>query len=93
MLFFVFSLALTYLVMFIEQRMTPNKSADGVEDLRDKSVGMYFVLALISSLLILPIYFYVRRGSTGIAIGIGLAVAVLVVAVVLATIAQVALAA
>jgi len=60
-------------------------------DLRDKSVGIYFMLALVSSFLILPIYFYVRRGGAGAAIGIGLAVAVAILASMVSVMFQLAL--
>jgi len=73
---YVVTMVLTLVVMYVEVKLTPEKDAQGNADLRDNSVGIYFVLALLSSVLILPIYFYVRRGGAGLFIGIGLAIAV-----------------
>jgi hypothetical protein len=78
MIFVAASLVLTYVVMLVEQQFE-QKKVDDVPDLRERSVGIYFALALFSSVIILPIYFYVRRGPIGVAIGIGLAVAVAVI--------------
>ena len=73
---YVVTMVLTLMVMYVEVKLTPEKDTQGNVDLRDKSVGIYFMLALLSSALILPIYFYVRRGWAGLFTGIGLAIAV-----------------
>ena len=88
---FIVSMLLTLLIMFIEVKLTPERNASGEVDLRDKSVGIYFMLALVSSFLILPIYFYVRRGGAGAAIGLGLAVAVAILASMVSVMFQLAL--
>ena len=88
---FIVSMLLTLLIMFIEVKLTPERNESGEIDLRDKSVGIYFMLALVSSFLILPIYFYVRRGGAGAAIGLGLAVAVAILASMVSVMFQLAL--
>ena len=68
--------ATTFPIMFVDQKLRDAKSAkNDVPDLRDKSFTLYYLLALVSGMLILPIYFYVSRGKkSALLIGLGWAV-------------------
>ena len=69
--------------MYADQKLRDAKSAKNeIPDLRDKSFGIYYLLAFVSGMLILPIYFYVTRGKK-IALLIGLGWAVLAASVAL----------
>ena len=74
--------ATTFPIMYVDQKLRDAKSAkNDVPDLRDKSFTLYYVLALVSGMLILPIYFYVSRGKRiGLLIGLGWAVLAAIVA-------------
>jgi hypothetical protein len=62
--------------MYVDQKLRVAKAAKtDVPDLRDKSFAIYYLLALFSGMLILPIYFFVTRGKPiGLLIGLGWAV-------------------
>jgi hypothetical protein len=85
LIFAAVTLMLTFVVMLIEQRLVPPRKPDDVPDLRERSVGIYFLLALFSSAIILPIYFYVRRGPIGIAIGFAFTIVVAIVSAIVST--------
>ena len=74
--------ATTFPIMFADQKLREAKSAKSeVPDLRDKSFGMYYLLVLVSGMLILPIYFYVtREKKIGLLIGLGWAILAAIVA-------------
>jgi hypothetical protein len=79
-------------IMYIDTRIRKERSdrAD-VPDLRDQSLGFYYVIGLVSGFLILPFYFGITR-KTGIGWVIGIAwacvafVAAVIIRMVLATI-------
>ena len=75
----------TFPIMYADQKLRDAKSAKNeIPDLRDKSFGIYYLLAFVSGMLILPIYFYVTRGKKiGLLIGLGWAVLAATVALVL----------
>jgi hypothetical protein len=77
--------ATTFPIMYVDQRLRDSEAAkNDVPDLRDKSFGVYYLLAFLSGMLILPIYFYVTRGKkVGLLIGLGWAVVAGVVALIL----------
>jgi hypothetical protein len=68
--------ATTFPIMYVDQKMRVGKAAKtDVPDLRDKSFAIYYLLALFSGMLILPIYFFVTRGRPiGLLVGLGWAV-------------------